>query len=53
MLAASIRIGPEQLPDVWTSYRRTLDTLDMPGLYDLYLTQVPVSNAMAIGAGKR
>jgi Zn-dependent protease with chaperone function len=50
MLAASIRIGPDQLPDVWTSYRRTLDTLDMPGLYDLYLTQVPVSNAMAIGA---
>jgi Zn-dependent protease with chaperone function len=50
MLAASIRIGPDQLPEVWTSYRRTLDTLDMPGLYDLYLTQVPVSNAMAIGA---
>jgi Zn-dependent protease with chaperone function len=50
MLASSIRIGPGQLPDVWTLYRRALDTLDMPGLYDLYLTQVPVSNAMAIGA---
>jgi Zn-dependent protease with chaperone function len=50
MLASSIRIGPDQLPDVWASYRRALDTLDMPGLYDLYLTQAPVSNALAIGA---
>jgi Zn-dependent protease with chaperone function len=50
MLAASIRIGPDQLPDVWASYRRALDTLDMPGLYDLYLTQVPITNALAIGA---
>jgi Zn-dependent protease with chaperone function len=50
MLASSIRIGPDQLPDVWTSYRRALDTLDMPGLYDLYLTQWPASNALAIGA---
>ncbi len=50
MLASSIRIGPDQLPDVWTSYRHALDTLDMPGLYDLYLTQVPVSNAIALGA---
>jgi Zn-dependent protease with chaperone function len=50
MLASSIRIGPDQLPDVWASYRRALDTLDMPGLYDLYLTQAPISNALAIGA---
>lgn len=50
LLASSIRVGPDQLPDVWTSYRRVLDTLDMPGLYDLYLTQAPVPNALAIGA---
>jgi hypothetical protein len=50
MLASSVRIGPDQLPEVWTSYRRALDTLDMPGLYDVYLTQALGSNALAIGA---
>ena len=50
MLASSIRIGPDQLPEVWGSYRRALDTLDMPGLYDLYLTQAPITNALAIGS---
>lgn len=51
-LASSVRIGPDQLPDVWSSYTHALDTLDMPGLYDLYLTQVPIANALAIGADK-
>jgi Zn-dependent protease with chaperone function len=50
LLASSIRVGPDQLPDVWTSYKQVLDTLDMPGLYDLYLTQAPVPNALAVGA---
>jgi Zn-dependent protease with chaperone function len=52
LLASSIRLGPEQLPDVWESYERVLETLDMPDVYDLYLTQVPIANALAIGAGK-
>ena len=52
LLASSVRIGPDQLPDVWESYTRGLDTLDMPGLYDLYLTQWPHANALAIGADK-
>ena len=52
LLASCVRVSPQQLPDVWDSYKRGLDTLDMPGLYDLYLTQTPVANALAIGADK-
>jgi Zn-dependent protease with chaperone function len=52
LLASSVRVMPDQLPDVWTAYTGVLDTLDMPGLYDLYLTQAPVPNALAIGADK-
>jgi Zn-dependent protease with chaperone function len=52
MLAASIRIGPDQLPDVWRTYEGVLKTLDMPETYDLYLVQFPISNAMAVGSEK-
>jgi hypothetical protein len=48
LLASSVRIGPDQLPDVWDSYKRALDTLDMPGLYDPYLTQAPEANARTL-----
>src|SRR5438067_3803602 len=48
--AASIRLGPQQLPDVWNPYENVLAMLDMPGIYDLYLTQAPIANAAAIGS---
>jgi Zn-dependent protease with chaperone function len=51
-LAASIRLGPDQMPDVWASYELALSTLDMPEVYDLYLTQSWETNAFAIGSGK-
>ncbi|HXK15777.1 MAG TPA: M48 family metallopeptidase [Gaiellaceae bacterium] len=50
LMAASVRIGPQQLPDVWNRYENVLATLDMPGLYDLYLTQAPIANAAAVGS---
>ena len=50
LMAASVRIGPQQLPDVWKRYENVLATLDMPGLYDLYLTQAPIANAAAVGS---
>ena len=52
LLAASVRLGPDQLPDVWESYERVLATLDMPDVYDLYLTQWPLPNALAVGSGR-
>jgi Zn-dependent protease with chaperone function len=51
-LGASVRIGPDQLPDVWRVYEQVLVTLDMPERYDLYVTQMPIANAMTIGSGK-
>jgi Zn-dependent protease with chaperone function len=49
-LASSIRLGPQQLPEIWSRYERVLATLDMPGVYDLYVTQWPLSNAATIGS---
>ena len=51
-LGASVRLGTDQLPLIWTRYQHVLSVLDMPEEYDLYLTAEPVANAMAIGAGK-
>jgi Zn-dependent protease with chaperone function len=50
-LGASVRLGTDQLPDIWTRYQHVLGVLDMPEEYDLYLTAEPVANAMAIGSG--
>jgi Zn-dependent protease with chaperone function len=50
LMAASVQIGPKQLPEVWARYENVLSTLDMPGLYDLYLTQAPIANAAAVGS---
>src|SRR5437763_9099241 len=52
LLASSVRLGEDQLPEVWRGYQGVLATLDMPEAYDLYLTQWPIANAAAIGAGK-
>jgi Zn-dependent protease with chaperone function len=52
LLASSVKLGDDQLPEVWRGYQGVLATLDMPEVYDLYLTQWPIANAAAIGAGK-
>jgi Zn-dependent protease with chaperone function len=51
-LAASVRLGEDQLPRVWADWNAVCARLDLPERYDLYLTQFPVTNAAAIGAGK-
>ncbi len=51
-LANAVQVGPDQLPDVWRTYERVLETLDMAETYDLYVTQWPTAHAAAIGAGK-
>jgi Zn-dependent protease with chaperone function len=52
LLAASVKLGDDQLPEVWADYRAALAHLDMPDVYDLYITQFPLTNAAAIGSGK-
>jgi len=49
-LGSSVRLGEEQLGDVWREHQIAYATLDMAEVPDLYLTQVPVANATAIGA---
>src|SRR3954451_10467596 len=51
-LGASVKIGPKQMPEVWESYLQVLDVLDMPDVYDLYVTNHPITNAMTLGAEK-
>ena len=52
LLGNSVKIGENQLPDLYQHYLDVLDVLDMPERYDLYVQQIPAVNAMAIGAGK-
>jgi Zn-dependent protease with chaperone function len=49
-LGSSVRISEEQLAAVWREHVLAYATLDMADVPDLYLTQVPVPNAMTIGA---
>src|SRR5689334_12714144 len=51
-LGNSVKIGPDQLPQLWGQYLEVLDILDMPEQYDLYLYQTPQVNAMTFGSGK-
>jgi Zn-dependent protease with chaperone function len=52
LLAASVRLGPDQLGEVYASHRASLARLDLDEDHDLYLTQWPITNAAAIGSGK-
>ena len=52
MLANSVRIGDDQLPEVWAAHRAALARLDIHEIPDLYMSQMPFINAMAVGAGK-
>jgi len=49
-LGSSIRLSEEQLGAVYREHAIAYATLDMPDVPDLYLTQYPSPNALAIGA---
>jgi Zn-dependent protease with chaperone function len=52
LLSTSVRLGEDQIPNVWADWNAVCARLDLPERYDLYLTQFPVTNAMAVGAEK-
>jgi Zn-dependent protease with chaperone function len=52
LLAGAVRQGPDQLPEVWASHRAALARLDIDFVPDLYMWQMPFTNAMAIGSKK-
>jgi Zn-dependent protease with chaperone function len=49
-LGSSVRLSEEQLGDVWREHAIAYATLDIAEVPDLYLTQFPAPNALAIGA---
>lgn len=49
-LGSSVRLSEEQLGSVWREHAIAYATLDMADVPDLYLTQFPAANAMAIGS---
>jgi Zn-dependent protease with chaperone function len=51
-LAGSLKLGSDQMPQVWASHRAACARLDLPEVPDLYLTQFPITNAAAIGADR-
>lgn len=49
-LAASVRLGPAQLPEIWRNWERVTDSLDLGSPAPLYVAQDPRPNAYAIGS---
>lgn len=50
VMGNAVRVGREQMPDLWSDYTRSSTILDLPDVPDLYVTNDPVANAMTIGA---
>ena len=48
-LANAVRVSPEQRPKLNKLYSEVLETLDAPERWDLYVSQTPLANAMAVG----
>ena len=51
-LGNAVRVGEKQLPDLWSSHTGVCRILDMPEVYDLYVTWGVLGGAQAVGAGK-
>jgi Zn-dependent protease with chaperone function len=51
-LGNAVRIGESQLPELWASHTGVCRILDMPEVYDLYITWGVIGGAQAIGSGK-
>ena len=49
-LSNSVRVGENQLPELWSHQEAVCKILDMPQTYDVYASDMPGANAMAIGA---
>ncbi len=51
-LASSVRCSPEQFPDLYQAMLDGAYILDLPSVPELYVTQTPLVNAMALGTSK-
>ncbi len=50
VMGNAVRLGPEQVPEVWGTYVRSCSVLDLPAVPDLYVINDPKINAMTIGS---
>lgn len=50
VMGNAVRLGPDQVADVWASYVQCTSILDLGEIPDLYMMSDPTVNAMAIGA---
>jgi Zn-dependent protease with chaperone function len=50
VMGNAVRLGADQVPDVWASYVQCASILDLAPIPDLYTINDPTVNAMAIGA---
>jgi Zn-dependent protease with chaperone function len=51
-LGNSVKVGEQQLPDLWASHISVCRILDMPEVYDLYVASDVLGGAQAVGSGK-
>jgi Zn-dependent protease with chaperone function len=52
VLGSAVRLGEDQLPQVWRAHVRAYATLDLEPVPELYITQFPIANALTFGAGR-
>jgi Zn-dependent protease with chaperone function len=52
LMASAVRLGEDQFPQAWSDHVAAYARLDVEPLPDLFVTQVPFTNAAAVGAGK-
>jgi Zn-dependent protease with chaperone function len=51
-LGTSVQVGEQQLPELWAAHRGVCHVLDMPDVYDLYVTSSVRGLAQTIGSQK-
>src|SRR2546421_8472814 len=51
-LGNSVKVGESQLPTLWAGHKDVCRILDMPEIYDVYVSAGVRGGAMSIGAGK-
>lgn len=52
MLGQAVRVGEDQLPNIWAMQRQCANTLDLASCPKLYVTQHPVGNATTFGTNE-
>src|SRR4051794_29869818 len=51
LVASAVRLGPDQLPKAWADHVAAYARLDIDRVPQLYVTNFPITNAAAVGAG--